>query len=143
MLKLLEQLLALLLDEQHFCLEGLLVRVGRNLILFGVASSVNVFLQLGFTLGNVQLVEAGLQVVDLFLLWSLFVMGYFAHTIQYGFLRVVLLAFGFHIACRTCLFGGKYVLFYILRVCCRREDCILLLDGSVYLRVHHLNRFSE
>ena len=71
LLLLAEQLLTLFLDNTHLGLEGFLLWVGCYLVLFWVATTINIFLEGCFTFGNMQLVEDCLQVVDLVFLGSL------------------------------------------------------------------------
>ena len=64
-----------LFDDVHLGLELLLIHIRCNLISLRIAAAVDIGLQTGITLCDVQLVEGGLQVVDLFLLRYLLAMG--------------------------------------------------------------------
>ena len=78
---LLEELGTLLFDNAHLGLEGFFDTIWHNLILFGIAAAIDVSLEAGLTLGNVELVECCLQRIDLFFLRGLVAMGNLAHTL--------------------------------------------------------------
>ena len=137
-----EQLLSLLLDDSHLCLEGFFQFVGSNLIKLWVTATVYIFFQLGFTLSNMQLVESGLQIVHLLFQGRLFAMCQFTHTLQNFLFGLILLALSnfscflslcyfswfndFNSFCCFNFWGFHYALFYGL-----------LLVESFFLRVHH------
>ena len=125
-------MLPALLDDAHLCLEHLLVFVGGYLVQLRVAAAVDICLELCLAFGNMQLVEDGLQIVDLVLLGCLFAMCNFLHTVQHLFLGFIDLAlFGLFFYFRNCLF------FYF------RSSRLLLnfftnpLFEDVFLRVHN------
>ena len=88
-----EQLLALLLDNTHFGFKRLLVGVGHYLIVFRIASAIDICFQLSLTLCNMQLVEDGFQVVYLILLGGFVAMSNFLHALQNFLFGLILLAF--------------------------------------------------
>ena len=90
-----KQLLPFLLDDAHLSLKGFLVGIRDYLVLLWVTTAINILLQLSLTFGNMQLVEGGLQIVNLILLGSLVAMSDFTHTLEHLFLCLILLTFGF------------------------------------------------
>ena len=77
-----KELGTLLFDNAHLGLEGFLDTIGNNLILVGIAATINECLDMGFALGNVEFVEGCLQVVNLFFLRGLITVGNLTYTLQ-------------------------------------------------------------
>ena len=121
----LEEFGTLFLDDAHFGLKHFLVFIGGNLISIRIATTVDIGLQIGFTLCDVQLVEGGLQIVDLLLLRGFVTMGDLLDAVEHLLLGLVDL---------TGLLWGFY--FRNIGVL----DCFFfyLLFEDVVLRVHHL-----
>ena len=144
---LLEYLGTLLLDNAHLGLKGLFLFVRSDLILFRIAASVEISLETGFALCNMQLVEGGLQIVHLLFLGRLVTMGDIPDTLQNLCFGLVDLAGSFHL--RSLLFRcffyrlrGHFFLhhFTVARFFAWRNG--IADNGGILLRVHHLTSVS-
>ena len=95
----LEYLGAFLLDDVHFGLEHFFKVVGAHYVVIGVAATVDVFLQLLFALGDVQLVEYRLQQVYFVFLRVFFTVSNFLHAVEHFLLRGVDFLFSLFLSC--------------------------------------------
>ena len=93
LLLLTEQLLTLLTNDNHLSLESLLNLVRGNLILFRIATAIDIGFKLCFTLGNMQLIEASLQIVHFVLLGSLVAMSQLTYALKHFLLGLILFTF--------------------------------------------------
>ena len=95
LLLLTEQLLTLLTNDNHLGLESLLNLVRGNLILFRIATAIDIGFKLCFTLGNMQLIEASLQIVHFVLLGSLVAMSQLTYALKHFLLGLILFTLRF------------------------------------------------
>ena len=100
------------LHYAHLSLESLLFLVRHNLICFGSASAIKIFLVSCITLGDVHFVKHCLEIVHFVLVGVSLAVGYFAHTVE---------------NLTLCGVGWKYGLAHF---------------KGVVFRVHHSNFFS-
>ena len=144
-----EELLATLLDDAHLSLEDFFVVVRAHLVSLRVATAIEVLLQIGLTLCNVQLVEDSLQIVDLVLARRLLAMGDFLYAVEhlglclvdFAFVyfrgRGILLSSGFRLLCRCRLLNWCWFLgqcFWHGLVGC----CLWLLLGDRFFDLYGL-----
>ena len=70
----------------HFSLKCFFFVIGANLILFGVAASLDIGFLLFFALSNVQTIECRFKVFNLFFIWIFLVMGNLSDAFEHLFL---------------------------------------------------------
>ena len=122
---LLEDLSAFLFDNAHLGLKGFFHFVGSDLVLLRIATAVDVGLETGFALCDMQLVESGLQIVNLFLLGSLVAVGDIPDTLQNLCFGLVDLAGSFHL---------RSLFLNLLRLWCWFLDVCFYCSGRLLSR---------
>ena len=116
----LEYLGAFLLDDIHLGLEHLFKVVGAHDVVIGVAATVDVFLQLLFALGDVQLVEYRLQQVYFVFLRVFFTVSNFLHAVEHFLLRGVDFLFSLFLSnglLSGCFLSGCFLCYGLLDGC--------------------------